>query len=169
MAHVAGMLARLARLAALVGALGACAKDGPGANGTTVVPSEAGEDGGESDGTDSGLDGGSRTDASKTVDGPGALGGMCTFNRDCHLALRCDCNETAGCACKAGARGTGKNGVDPCTSGDDCASSVCVEGPPDSGSFCTDECESSNDCTGVLPLCSDIAFVGRICIRTAPQ
>jgi hypothetical protein len=46
---------------------------------------------------------------------------------------------------------------------------VCVDGPPDSGSFCTDECKSSNDCTGVLPLCSDIAFVGRICIRTAPQ
>jgi len=27
---------------------------------------------------------------------------------------------------------------------------------------------TSNECTGMLPLCSDIAFVGRICIRTAP-
>jgi hypothetical protein len=125
--------------------------------------------------TDSGLDGGGGHDgaagdaASGTVDGPGVDGTMCSFNRDCHLALRCECNETTGCACKPGARGAGKNGIDPCTSGNECASSVCVEGPPDAGSFCSDECMTSNDCTGMLPLCSDIAFVGRVCIRTAPQ
>jgi len=104
-----------------------------------------------------------------SVDDAGAEGATCSFNRDCHLALRCECNETTGCACKTGARGAGKNGIDPCTSGNDCVSSVCVEGPPDSGSFCSDECKTSGDCTGVLPLCTDVAFVGRICTRTAPQ
>jgi hypothetical protein len=43
---------------------------------------------------------------------------------------------------------------------------VCVEGPADGGFFCSDQCATSNDCGGALPLCSTIAFVGRICIRT---
>jgi hypothetical protein len=42
------------------------------------------------------------------------------------------------------------------------------DGSPDSGSFCSDECATSSQCTGMLPLCSDVAFVGRICIRTPP-
>jgi hypothetical protein len=129
--------------------------------------------GGTGDASDDGSSDASTNDAadgaSTNVDGPGAEGATCSFNRDCHLALRCECNETTGCACKTGARGTGKNGVDPCASGNDCTSSVCVEGPPDAGSFCSDECKTSSDCTGVLPVCTDVAFVGRICIRTAPQ
>jgi len=145
---------------------GDASEDGNGGNG-----GNSGEAGSASDAGSSGLDAAADGTATGTgnVDGPGAEGATCSFNRDCHLALRCECDETTGCACKTGTRGTGKNGVDPCASGNDCASSVCVEGPPDSGSFCSDECKTSNDCTGVLPLCSDIAFVGRICIRTAPQ
>lgn len=109
-------------------------------------------------------------DASDTsiviVDGPGAAGEECSFNRDCKAALRCECVEPDPCTCKAGTRGAGKNGIDPCTDGNACASSLCVEGPTGTGSFCSDECNTSSDCTGKLPLCSDIAFVGRICIRT---
>ncbi len=99
--------------------------------------------------------GGSETDAGdgKDANGPGAVGDECAFNRDCQLALRCECDEGA-CACQAGARGTGKNGVDTCTSGNDCESSMCVEGP--SGSFCSDECEDNADCTGNLPRCFPI-------------
>ena len=199
MAQVAAMTRRFARFGALslccalsglsvtaaalaMGALAACASNDAVANGTTSATSEAGDDGGGAgagggdeagSATDSGLDGGrdgaASDGASGPIDGPGADGATCAFNRDCHLALRCECNETTGCACKPGARGTGKNGIDPCTSGNECASSVCVEGPPDAGSFCSDECVTAAQCTGVLPLCSDIAFVGRICIRTTPQ
>ena len=102
------------------------------------------------------------------IDGPGEAGVECAFNRGCNAALRCECSETTGCACKAGTRGTGQNGITPCADGNACSSSVCIEGPPDSGSFCSDECKTSADCKGKLPLCSDIAFVGRICIRQPP-
>ena len=180
MAQVAAMTRRFARFGALslccalsglsvtaaalaMGALAACASNDAVANGTTSATSEAGDDGG------GGRDGAASDGASGPIDGPGADGATCAFNRDCHLALRCECNETTGCACKPGARGTGKNGIDPCTSGNECASSVCVEGPPDAGSFCSEECVTAAQCTGVLQLCSDIAFVGRICIRTTPQ
>jgi hypothetical protein len=109
-------------------------------------------------------------DASDTsvviVDGPGMAGEECSFNRDCKAALRCECVEPDPCTCKAGTRGTGRNGIDACNDGNACASSLCVEGPTGTGSFCSDECKTSADCTGKLPLCSDIAFVGRICIRT---
>ena len=119
-----------------------------------AADSAAEEDGAIAPGTDAGI-----------VDGPGKVGALCSFNRDCQAALRCECDETAGCACKTGTRGTGKKGVDSCTTGNTCASAVCVEGPPDSGFFCSDECDSSAECVGKLPLCSTIAFVGRICIR----
>jgi hypothetical protein len=144
-------------------------------SGTTTPGDEAGTDGssrpdgaiadedGSATGTDAG-DGG----VPAIIDGPGEAGAECAFNRECNAALRCECSETSGCACKAGARGTGQNGITPCTDGNGCASSVCTEGPPDAGSFCSDECKTSADCTGKLPLCSDIAFVGRICIRTPP-
>ena len=164
------MLIAGAAAAFAIGDLAACASS------TTTSTSDAGA--GDLDASTSN-DAGIRNDAatsndaadgaSTDVDGPGAQGATCAFNHDCHLALRCECDETNGCACKTGARGTGKNGIDPCSSGNDCASSVCVEGPPDSGSFCSDECKTSGDCTGVLPLCTDVAFVGRICTRTAPQ
>jgi hypothetical protein len=93
--------------------------------------------------------------------GPGA---ECTFNRDCVAEARCACDVHTGCACELGPRGTGKNGVDPCTDGNDCASSLCVEGPG-GVSYCSDECVDQGDCTGMLPVCSSIALLGRVCIR----
>lgn len=109
------------------------------------------------------------TDANgKDANGPGEAGATCSFNRECQMALRCECDEINGCACKPGPRGAGQNGVDKCDSGNDCASAVCVEGPPDSGFYCTDECGSGGDCIAPLPLCADITFVGRICVRTPP-
>lgn len=109
-------------------------------------------------------DAASRRDAN----GPGTADASCSFNHDCQLALRCECDEVAGCACQPGARGTGKNGVDTCTDGNDCESAVCLEGPNDV-LYCSDECATPSDCGGVLPVCADIAFVGRICIRDAGQ
>ncbi|MEA2751565.1 MAG: hypothetical protein QOI41_5708 [Myxococcales bacterium] len=189
MAHHAAMLSRLvvpSTFAATVCAVGAalalccftaCAKDATGGSTGTGTDTEAGssveagtETGTEAgSGAEAGTDAGAQSDGSTIVDGPGTDGTVCSFNRDCHAALRCECDETAGCACKPGARGTGRNGIDACTSGNACASSVCVEGPPDAGSFCSDECVTSAQCTGMHPLCTDIAFVGRICIRTPPQ
>ncbi len=90
---------------------------------------------------------------------------VCTFNRDCPSTERCACDEATGCFCETGARGTGVNGVDACASSNDCASSVCVQGQ--GGAYvCSGECASNADCGGKLPLCSDIAFVGKICVRT---
>jgi hypothetical protein len=184
MAHHAAMPSRLVRSSTFAGtvcAVGAalalssftaCAKDDTGGSTGTATGTEAGSSvdaGTETDSSaEAGTDAGAQSDGSTVVDGPGTDGTVCSFNRDCHAALRCECDQTAGCACKPGARGTGRNGIDACTSGDACASSVCVEGPPDAGSFCSDECLTSAQCTGMLPLCSDIAFVGRICIRTPP-
>jgi len=159
---------------ALAAGLFACA----GADATFVGDVEAGSpetggggvDGSPIEETDAATVGTDAADAAVTIiDGPGKAGDVCSFNRECNAALRCECTETEGCACKAGTRGTGKNGIDPCADGNVCASSLCVEGPPDSGSFCSEECKTSADCTGKLPLCSDIAFVGRICIRTPPS
>lgn len=181
MAHLATMAPRARRLSRLLawatlagvalaaGTLAACASTSTsGATGAD----EAGRDGStRAEGSIAESDGGATgTDASvpATFDGPGEAGAECAFNRDCQAALRCECTESAGCACKPGARGTGQNGVTPCSDGNACASSVCTEGPPDSGSFCSDACKTSADCTGKLPLCSDIAFVGRICIRQPP-
>jgi hypothetical protein len=164
MADVAAMVARSAvpfAVSATMAVAAAIALSCSAASTTTTAPlAEAGADAGSEGGAE---------DASIVIDGPGADGAMCSFNRDCHAALRCECDVSAGCACKVGARGTGRNGVDACTSGNACASSVCVEGPPDAGSFCSDECATSSQCAGVLPLCSDVAFVGRICIRTPPR
>jgi hypothetical protein len=161
--------------------LAACADD---TTGGATVGSEAGADaareGGGSTGDDAGpgetdAGEGGASDASvrdanvRDANGPGEAGVECSFNWDCQLALRCECDEINGCACKAGARGTGQNGVDPCADGNACASALCIEGPPDSGSFCSDECVTNADCMGKLPLCKDIAFVGRVCIRTPPM
>jgi hypothetical protein len=161
-----------ASLALVAGGLAACANAVTSGDTTAEAGSDASS---RSDGSPAGEDGGATgTDAADggvpaILDGPGEAGAECALNRDCNAALRCECSDTAGCACKAGVRGTGQNGVSPCVDGNACASSVCVEGPPDSGSFCSDECKTSADCTGKLPLCSDIAFVGRICIRQPPM
>jgi hypothetical protein len=152
-------------------AIAACASNETGGTSGTGATAEAGaNDSGDVDSGSPG-EGGSVADSGDAgiIDGPGKPGDECSFNRECNAALRCECTESAGCACKAGVRGTGRNGIDPCNDGNACASAVCVEGPPDSGSFCSDECATSNDCKGQLPLCSTIAFVGRICIRTPPK
>ncbi len=88
----------------------------------------------------------------------------CTFNRDCPVAQRCACTDADGCACEVGPRGTGKSGIDTCTTGNDCESSLCVEGP---GSVytCSGECTGAGDCKGSLPKCVDVAGLGKICAR----
>ena len=106
----------------------------------------------------------------KDANGPGADGDQCTFNRDCQSALRCECEEPNGCFCKPGARGTGKNGVDPCDSGNQCESSLCVEGPTDGESFCSDECKDETECGGQLPRCLPIPGLGaNVCTREPPK
>ena len=92
-------------------------------------------------------------------------GGVCTFNRDCPADQRCGCTEADGCSCEDGARGTGANGVDTCADGNDCASSLCVEGAD--AFYCSDVCSTNEDCGPALPVCADIAFLGRVCIREA--
>ena len=47
----------------------------------------------------------------------------CFFNADCQKALRCECDDTTGCSCQPGTRGTGAAGA-PCANGNDCASSI---------------------------------------------
>lgn len=88
----------------------------------------------------------------------------CAFNRECRDAERCECDELDGCFCRVGPRGTGQNGVDACTTGNDCASSLCVEDAV-GGFTCSDECVDDGDCADKLPICADVAFVGRVCIR----
>jgi hypothetical protein len=101
------------------------------------------------------------------VFGDGAFGDVCSFNADCGESLRCACDGE--CSCQPGVRGTGRLG-EPCESGDDCASSVCVEGPGTATSYlCSDACDDDRDCAGDLPVCADIALVGRLCIRRAPM
>lgn len=166
-------LAALAAVGMAAAIVVACSKDE-----TTATPAaDAGGDSDSSrssDGAPQADDGASLPDSGDAatppvdaaiVDGPGEAGAECSFNRECNAALRCECDEATGCACQAGTRGTGKNGIDGCDSGNACASAVCVEGPADSGYFCSDECATSNDCKGKLPSCASIAFVGRICVR----
>ncbi len=95
--------------------------------------------------------------------GEAATGAACTFNRECSAADRCECIDSL-CTCRTGARGTGKNGIDTCTSGNDCASSLCVEGS-DGKEYCSDECATDASCSGALPRCLDVAGLGRICVR----
>jgi len=172
---------RLASLLALGSAalfastLAACADDGTtpvDETDASLPPRGDASSEGSTPSSDGGADapGDASTDAPRDAfvrdgNGPGEAGAVCSFNYDCQSALRCECDETTGCECKPGVRGTGRNGVDPCVDGNGCISAVCVEGPADSGFFCSDECGTSADCIGKLPLCSTIAFVGRICIR----
>jgi hypothetical protein len=93
--------------------------------------------------------------------GDAGAGADCEFNRSCAMGLRCEC--TAGnCACKAGARGTGRNGIDSCVDGQDCGSSICIQ--PAVGSYCSDECKTSSDCGPKLPVCKLVfGFTSKIC------
>lgn len=94
----------------------------------------------------------------------GGSGKTCTFNSDCPTTERCECSEVAGCFCRTGARGTGKNGVDPCKNGQDCETALCVEGS-DGLFYCSGACQTDSDCAQKLPICSNISFLGRVCIR----
>lgn len=134
----------------------ACASDD-----STESPDTSGADGGpkglpdEKKGDASAADSGDG-DAGDTADeqryGPAAEGDECDLNYDCQEGLRCEC-EDGDCACAPGARGTGKNGVDPCPSGnEDCASGVCIERSA-AETICSDACESDADCGGKLPKC----------------
>lgn len=89
----------------------------------------------------------------RDANGPGAAGEECFFNRDCQLALRCEC-DGPDCSCARGARGTGRNGIDPCDGGNQCASSLSVE------ETCSDECVDHTECTGKLPRCIHIGADG---------
>jgi hypothetical protein len=91
-------------------------------------------------------------------------GAACTFNRECVAADRCACDVKTGCFCELGARGSGENGVTPCTSSNDCKSSLCVEGMGGI-SYCSDECESAAQCGAMLPRCLEVTLIGRICTR----
>lgn len=107
------------------------------------------------------------TDAGSETEDAGTSSNLpCSFNDDCPAAERCECDEAEGCFCRIGARGTGANGVDTCVDGNDCASALCLEGQD--GYYCSGECADESDCGPALPLCADIAFVGRVCIRQPP-
>lgn len=93
----------------------------------------------------------------------GPAGGPCSFNDDCVPQERCGCDETSGCRCAPGVRGTGEAGVTACTSGDDCASALCVEAH--GGSLCSRACATGDDCPPGLPRCVSVARVGRFCAR----
>ncbi len=102
------------------------------------------------------------TDASDAMTDAMSTEDICSFNSDCIPTERCECDGE--CACRIGTRGTGAAGVDMCTDGNDCASSVCAEG--NGGVFyCSGECDTAADCGPELPRCIDVAFVGRICAR----
>ena len=136
-------------------------------DGTADTDSGEEEEGDATTGTDGGPKADAKADAKAVRDanGPGEAGTDCVFNYECQLALRCECDQGT-CTCQPGARGTGKNGVDKCDGGEQCASSLCVEGPGDAGVFyCSDEFESNADCKGMLPKCTSISFIGEICVR----
>jgi hypothetical protein len=138
---------------------------------------EAGADGAAPEpepgpGRDAGLSDARATDAAdaaatRDANGPLARDAGCTFNAECQAALRCDCVDFP-CTCQPGPRGTGALGTacDAGAFGADCASAVCLEG---AGNVyqCTDACETAKDCNAALPVCSTIALVGRVCIRSA--
>jgi hypothetical protein len=134
------------------GSTGGGAGGGSGGGGGGLV--DAGVDAGV-------VDGGSCVHAPGTPDGGSRF--SCTFNRECPCDERCDCDINTGCFCLTGPRGTGKSGIDSCDGGNQCESSLCVEG---NGSYyCSGECTTTAQCASKLPICADVAFIGRICIR----
>jgi hypothetical protein len=135
--------------------------------GASSSSSSSSSSSGGSSGSSGASDGGADAKPDAPVPDGGGSGKACAFNRECPSAERCECSESAGCVCKTGPRGTGKNGVDTCKDGNDCESSLCVEGPASGTAFyCSDECTTAAQCKGALPVCADIALVGRICVRT---
>jgi hypothetical protein len=160
--------------------LGACDTAGSSVDGSDAgvdagvdTGMDAGVDAGTSAGMDAGIPDAAAADAG-AVDrdatppsSDAAEGAPCTFNRECAATQRCECDEATGCFCRTGPRGTGLVG-DPCTDGNDCASSVCVEGP-DGAFYCSDECTEGSECSAPLPRCIDVAFLGRICARVPPD
>jgi hypothetical protein len=91
-------------------------------------------------------------------------GGACSYNRDCVSSERCACSTSAGCRCAPGTRGTGRAGLDRCTSGDDCESALCVEA--NGGiSLCSAPCAAASECPAALPRCLSVPTVGRFCAR----
>jgi hypothetical protein len=115
------------------------------------------------DGSTTGVDAGSGpVDAAFDAKGSNAV---CSFNKDCPSAERCECDEVTGCFCHIGVRGTGKNGIDQCVTGNDCQSALCIEGPTKNVFYCSDECKTAAQCTGMLPKCTNIALVGMVCVR----
>ncbi|MEO7096796.1 MAG: hypothetical protein ABI175_26290 [Polyangiales bacterium] len=157
----------------LVGlSLGGCSSDGDGAPGTcpsTTCVDSGVEDAGARDVRDtetSSVDVAVMDAETSPVDVAvvdAEAGASCTFNRECPPTDRCECIDFD-CRCRPGARGRGKNGVDTCTTGEDCASSLCAEGS-DGKSYCSDECTSDATCGPALPRCIDVAGLGKICAR----
>ncbi len=140
---------------------------------SSTSPAASGSDDSGSDDTGAVVDSGKKktkpkdsgtvaTDTGTETSDAGA-GNACSFNRDCIASERCECTD-GDCLCKPGARGSGAAGVDQCVDGNDCASSICVDG--NSGTtYCSGECVTEKDCGPALPLCAEIALVGKICIR----
>lgn len=153
---------RCALLAVLVlcGAVACAPTTAPNDDAGAGSDAGAGPDAGA--GSDAGADdGGATSDAGPSSEAP------CTFNRDCIEAERCECDEATGCFCRRGARGDGQSGVDACVDGNGCESSLCVEGPG-GDYYCSGECVDAGDCGPMLPVCADIAFLGRVCVRESP-
>ena len=149
------------------------AADRRGTGNTSGGPISDDDDSADDDDDDDDKDAGKKADADagrkskplqRDAAGPGAEGDECSFNWDCQLELRCECDGE--CACKSGTRGTGKPGS-VCKDANACASALCVEGPS-SKFLCSDECKTDNNCPDLLPLCKDISFVGQICARVPP-
>ncbi len=138
-----------------------------GNDGSTKKDSGGGGGGEEDTGTKPDLDSGKKDTGTGTEQEGGLeAGAECAFNRECQAALRCECDEATGCFCKPGVRGTGKNGVDLCDSGNQCASSVCVEGKQADTFYCSDECGDASDCKPNLPRClPTFGFPSPICVR----
>lgn len=122
-----------------------------------ALPADAGADATDGEGP-------TRDAATRDASGPGVEDTPCSFNDECRLDLRCD--EDKGFVCAPGARGT-VGFAGPCDSSNDCANAVCLEGP-DGGFFCSDRCVDEKNCQEPLPLCSNVAFLGKVCIRRPP-
>lgn len=155
-----------------VGTVGTDAAAGPDTGAGADAAADSGIDTGAETGSgaDIGPDSSTADAADAAADGAAAdvpsTNKTCTFNADCIDSERCECTETAGCFCKIGARGKGKSGLDVCIDGNDCETALCVEGPKYQTSYyCSGPCSTADDCGKMLPICSNIAFVGKICIR----
>jgi hypothetical protein len=133
----------------------ACSEDAATGQG----PSDAGS-------VDSGSDAASPgKDAGKDAGAPGLpAGSACSFNDDCSPELRC---EEKTLTCQPGVRGTGKNGIDACTTGDTCESALCVEGPTNGSFVCSGHCFDDKDCGNQLPRCLNVPQIGTFCARAA--